>query len=173
MIRLQQLKAEFIERATQSAGWRHWQQLPPRDRLALTVLGMFFVLVLFYAFVWLPLDRKLNAASARYHQEREFLAYLQEQAPLLRSSAKKERSSLSAEQLQGVITSTAQQHGLLLERLDSDGNGRLQISMAQAPFEKVVRWVLELEDKGVSLLEVGLEEAGVGKVDARLAVGIN
>lgn len=130
-------------------------------------------LLLFYAFVWLPLERKLDASNARYQQEREFLSYLQEQAPTLRRAAPHARSSLSPERLQGVVTSTAQQHGLVLERLDSEGSGRLLIALAQAPFDKIVRWLQELEEQGVTLFEVSLERSGVGTVDARLAVGID
>lgn len=172
MIRLQHLKGELAGHVTRSGAWQRWQQLPPRDRLALMVLGGFFALLLFYAFIWLPIDRKLDSASLRYRQEREFLAHLQEQAPLLHSSSKGERPNLSPEQLQGVITSTAQQHGLVLERLDSEGSGRVLTSLAQAPFETLLRWLAELEEKGVALMEISLEKTGVGKVDARMTMAV-
>lgn len=169
---LLQWKSEIASRVTQSGAWQHWRQLPPRDRLALMVLGVFFALVLFYAFIWLPIDRKLDSASTRYLQEREFLAYLQKHAPTVGRSAQNARPELSPEQLQGVITSTAQKHGLVLERLDSEGSGRLLIALAQAPFESLLRWLAELEGKGVALREVSLERSGVGKVDARLTMAI-
>lgn len=172
MSRLQQLRGALAGYVASSSAWQRWQQLPARDRLALTVLGAFFALLLFYAFIWLPLDRRLDAASSRYRQEREFLAYLQAQAPALHRSTKDEHPSLSPEQLQGEITSTAQQRGLVLERLDSEGNDRLLISLAHAPFENMIQWLKELEKKGVALLEVNLERSGVGRVDARLTVGV-
>lgn len=173
MIRLQQLKGELAAYVIGSGAWQRWQQLPPRDRLALTLLGVFFTLLLFYSFIWLPLDRKLDSASARYRQEREFLDYLQEQAPILRNAAKDERASLAPEQLQGLITSSAQKRGLVLERLDSEGNGRLLVSLAQAPFESMIVWLGEIEKKGVKLLEISLERSGVGQVDARLTFGVD
>lgn len=173
MSRLIQLKGELANRVTRSRAWQHWQQLPARDRSMLLGLAGGAALLLFYAFVWLPLERKLDASNARYQQEREFLSYLQEQAPTLRRAAPHARSSLSPERLQGVVTSTAQQHGLVLERLDSEGSGRLLIALAQAPFDNIVRWLQELEEQGVTLFEVSLERSGVGKVDARLAVGID
>lgn len=165
-------RGELSGRVTQSGAWQHWRQLPPRDRMALLVLCAFFSLVLFYAFVWLPIERKLDSASARYLQEREFLAHMHEQAPALSQASKGSRPELSPEQLQGVITSTAQQHGLVLERLDSEGSGRLLIALAHAPFESLLRWLAELEEKGVALREVSLERSGVGKVDARLTMSI-
>ncbi|KQO44687.1 MAG: type II secretion system protein M [Pseudomonas sp.] len=173
MSSLNQLKSELANRVTQSRGWQRWQQLPPRDRSILLWLAGGVALLLFYAFVWLPLERKVDASNARYQQEREFLSYLQEQAPTLRRVGPHARLSLSPERLQGLVTSTAQQHGLVLERLDSEGGGRLLISLAQAPFDKIVRWLQELEEKGVTLFEVSLERSGVGKVDARLAVGVD
>jgi general secretion pathway protein M len=163
MSSLKQLKIELANRVTQSRGWQRWQQLPSRDRSTLLWLAGGVALLLFYAFVWLPLERKVDASNARYQQEREFLSYLHEQAPTLRRATPHARSSLSPERLQGLV----------LERLDSEGGGRLLISLAQAPFDKIVRWLQELEEKGVTLFEVSLERSGVGKVDARLAVGVD
>lgn len=172
MIRLTPLKRELGAYLIRSGAWQRWQQLPPRDRLALTVLGVFFALLVVYAFIWLPLDRKLESATARYRQESELLAYLQAQAPMLRTLAKRERSSLGPEQLQGLITSSAQKRGLVLERLDSEGSGRLLVSLAQVPFERLIVWLRDIEKKGVTLLEIGLERNGAGRVDARLTVGV-
>ena len=172
MIRLHKLKDELAGHMIRSGIWQRWQQLPSRDRLALKVLGGFFALLLFYAFIWLPIDRKLDSAGARYRQERDLLSHLQEQAPMLRSSIKGDRPRLSSEQLQGVVTSTAQKHGLVLERLDSEGGGRLLISLAQAPFEKLLHWLTELEEKGVALTEASLEKTGTGVVDARLTLTV-
>jgi general secretion pathway protein M len=169
---LLQWKSEITSRVMQSGAWQHWRQLPPRDRLALMVLAAFFALVLFYAFIWLPIDRKLDSANVRYLQEREFLSYLREHAPTVSRSTRSARPELSPEQLQGVITSTAQKHGLVLQRLDSEGSGRLLIALAQTPFESLLRWLAELEGKGVALREVSLERSGVGKVDARLTMAI-
>lgn len=173
MSSLIQLKSELANRVARSRPWQRWQQLPPRDRSMLLGLAAGAALLLFYAFAWLPLERKLEAANARYHQEREFLSYLQEQAPILRRTGLQARPDLSPELLQGMITSTAQQHGLMLERLDSEGGGRLLIALAQAPYDKVTRWLQELEDKGVILFEVSLERSAIGKVDVRLAAGVD
>lgn len=161
---------QSLTRITQSPAWRRWQQLPARDRLALIGLGAFLLVVLVYAFVWLPIDGKLKAANARYVQEREFYAYMQEQAPALRQSMKAVPASLGPEQLQGLVTGSAQKHGLVLERLDNEGNGRLLIALSKTPFDTLLRWLAELDGKGVGLAEASLERTEVGKVDARLTM---
>lgn len=172
MNRLSHLRAQFAAELERSALWARWQVMPRRDRQLLKVLAVAVGLLLFYAFIWLPLDRKLESARDRFEQERELHAYLREQAPNISGGARSERTILSSEQLQGVVTSTAQQHALVLERLDSDGSERLLISLSKAPFEKIVQWIQELEKKGAVLHEVSLERRDIGKVDVRLAVGV-
>lgn len=163
---------QSLAQITQSPAWRRWQQLPARDRVALLGLGAFLLVILAYAFVWLPIGSKLKAANARYIQEREFYAYLQEQAPAVRQSTQAQPANLGAEQLQGLVTSSAQKHGLVLERLDNEGNGRLLIALSKTPFDALLRWLAELDGKGVGLAEASLERTEIGKVDARLTMAV-
>ncbi|UUY07336.1 type II secretion system protein M [Pseudomonas sp. J452] len=172
MSKLEHWKSQLNERVTQSPIRHRWLLLPARDRLALLVLGAFLAAALLYALVWLPIAGKLARADIYYQQQRQLYAYLLENSEQARQSLKTAKSQLAPEQLQGLVTSTAQQHGLVLERFDSEGSGGLLITLTQAPFEPMLRWVTELEAKGVALTEVSLEKVATGKVDARLTLAL-
>ena len=94
--------------------------------------------------------------------------YIQENAPKVRGAGVT-KVTLEPEQLQGLVTATAQQRGLPLERLDNDGGGLL-ISMAKVPFEPLLLWLSDLQSKGVRLSDVNLDRADTGKVDARITL---
>lgn len=162
-------KQQLATRAADSPLWRRWQQLLPRERLAVALLALFLLAALLYLALWQPAARQLKDARGYYLQQRELNAYLLQNAPQARQLSGKPPVSLAAEQLQGLVTQSAQQHGLVVERFDSDAEGLL-VSLAQAPFASLLRWLSDLQAQGVGLAEVSLDRAGDGKVDARLTL---
>lgn len=150
--------------------WQYVQHLPLRDRMALVGLVAFAGLVLGYLLIWQPADRMLVRTQEYYRQQKELHAYLQDNAELARPAAGEGQHRLDPEKLQGVVTSTAQRHGLVLERFDSEGSNGVMISLTQAPFEPLLRWMSVLQDQGGVLTEVSLDRVAPGKVDVRLTV---
>lgn len=149
---------------------QRWRSLPPRDRLALVLLGGFLLLVLLYLSVWRPVER--NAAEARqyYEQERELYAYLQANAERARGLSGEVQERVDANRLQGFVTRSAAERGLSIERLESQGPGELQVSLPSVAFAELLRWFVELEAQGVRLQEVGLDRGEPGRVAARLVL---
>lgn len=150
--------------------WHRWQQLLPRERLALSVLFLFLVLMVLYQLLWQPAWRELREASSYYQQQHELHAYLLQHAGRARE-LDQPNVSLPGEQLQGLVTRTAQRHGLRIERLDRDV-AALQVALAQAAFESLVGWLDELQAMGIELLEVSLRRTSSGQVEARLSLAI-
>lgn len=146
-----------------------WQQLPARDRLALSLLAVFMLLMALYAAIWLPLQREVREAREWYQSQRELHQYVLANAPQARQQGGEQQVRISAEQLQGVVTSSAQQAGISIERYDSDGSG-LSLSLSRVPFARLLPWLLELERQGVNLLEVNLDRGSEGRVDVRLSL---
>nr|WP_298166339.1 type II secretion system protein M [uncultured Pseudomonas sp.] len=169
---LANLKNQLIERANQSPVLQRWLHLPARDRMALGMLGAFLALMLFYLLVWQPVAGKFEQARAHHEQQRELYAYLLQNADHARLLLKSGKTQLTPDQLQSVVTASAQQHGLALDRFDNEGQNGLQVSLTQAAFEPMLRWLSELQDKGVRLTEVNLDRADTGKVDARLTLSV-
>ena len=166
---LMNLKQQFVLRASASPLWHRWQQLVPRERLALSLLGGFVLLALLYLMLWQPASRELKSARVYYQEQRVLNAYLLQNADQVRQQSGKPAVDLAPEQLQGLVTQKTQQHGLVVERFDSDGEGLL-VSLAKAPFESLLRCLSELQAQGVILSEVSLDRAGDGQVDAQLTL---
>lgn len=147
---------------------QRWQAMSARDRLALALLCGFLLLVLLYLLAWQPVSRNLEQARHFLQQQRALHAYLQEQAPQVRALQGRPQSRIEPAALQGVVTGSAAGQGLSVERLDSQGNGALQINLLPSEFGSLLRWLIELQEQGVRVEEAALERAGQGRVTARL-----
>lgn len=163
-------KQQLAVRLTDSPAWRRWQRLPPRDRLALGLLAAFLVALLFYLWLWLPAQRHAADAREHYQAQRELYAYLQQNSELARQMGRSDRVALAPEELQGLVTQSAQQSNLRIESFDSGADGGLQVSLPGASYTLLLRWLAELQALGVNVGEVSLERAGEGQVDARVGL---
>ena len=162
------LVEQLSMRLTESPWWQRWQRLEARERLALTLLAVFLLITLFYLALWQPAQRSVSEAREQYLRERELYAYLQQNTELARQMSRNNVVTLAAEQLQGLVTQTAQQHGLSIESFDMGGDGHLQVSLPGASYAVLLRWFDELQASGAGLAEVSLSRAGEGLVDARV-----
>ncbi|MDA7085865.1 type II secretion system protein M [Pseudomonas sp. SA3-5] len=151
---------------------QRWRALQARERLALGLLALFVLLALLYLMLWQPARQGVSAARSAFEQERALHAYLQAQAPLARSLVSQPQASLDPARLQGLVTASAAELGLAIERLDSDSDGSLQVSVQSAPFEQLLRWFSRLEQQGVQIAEAGLDRAEGNKVAARLTLRV-
>src|SRR5690606_34258937 len=81
--------------------------------------------------------------------------------------------TLAPEQLQGLVTQSAQQQGLMIESFDNCNDGNLQVSLPAASYAVLLRWFDELQAAGAGLAEVSLSRVGEGLVDARVTFRAN
>ncbi|MEO4048201.1 type II secretion system protein M [Pseudomonas sp. CAU 1711] len=162
--------SQWRARWAQGALAVRWQGLAQRDRLALALLGGFFALVLLYLLLWQPVSQRQARAGAYLQQQKALQAYMLQQAPQLRERQARPRASLDPSALQGLVTASAASQGLTIERLDSQGDGALQISLQPTEFARLLRWLVSLDEQGVSIDEAGLERADKGKVSSRLVL---
>ncbi|AYC33509.1 type II secretion system protein M [Pseudomonas cavernae] len=149
---------------------QRWRALAPRERLALSVLALFLLAALLYLGLWRPAEQSRAVARSYFEQQRELHAYLEAQAPLARGLQGKPKVSVDPARLQGLVTAAAVQQGLTVERLDSEGDGGLQVSLQPAPFAQLLRWFGVLESQGVRIGEAGLDRNADGRVAARLTL---
>lgn len=163
------LRQQMHVRLAESPLWLRWQRLQPRERLSLTLLGAFLLVVLLYMLLWQPAQQRARDAQAYFQQERELHAYLEQNTELARQMSRTNPVSLAPEQLQGLVTQTAQQNGLTIESFDFDNDGSLQVTLPGAPYGTLLRWFDELQAAGATLAEVSISQAGEGIVDARVS----
>ena len=160
---------QLQQRARLSPLGQRWQQLPPRDRFALLGLGFFLLMALIYLALWQPLQRDLQQSRDWYSQQRNLYAYLLAHADEARQLAGNPQQQIDAEALHGVVTRSAQERGLSIERVDSDASG-VQVNLALAPFANVLAWLQQLHSQGVHFADVSLERGDNGNVLARLSL---
>jgi len=151
----------------QSSLWLRWQALQPREQLSLGLLAAFLAVTFFYLLLWQPAQLRVAEARAYFQQERELHAYLEQNTELARQMSRSNPVVLAPEELQGLVTATAQQHGLTIESFDSGGDGSLQVTLPGVSHALLLRWFDELQAAGAVLAEVSLGRAGDGRVDAR------
>ena len=70
MSRLQALKNPFAEQLESSQLLQRWRGLAPRDRLSLSLLAGFLLLVILYLMLWQPAQQRLAAARSACEQQR-------------------------------------------------------------------------------------------------------
>ncbi|MDF2075793.1 type II secretion system protein M [Pseudomonas mendocina] len=150
-----------------------WQALPARDRLALVALGVFLLLVLFYLALWQPAQRHAQDARAAFEEQRALYAYLQSRAPQVQGRDLQPRASIDPVRLQGVVTATAAEQGLVIERLDTEGFAAVQVSLQPVAFAQLLRWIEALEGLGIRVEEAGLDRAEENRVISRLSLRVD
>lgn len=169
---MSQANKGFTAQLDNSVMLQRWRALAPREQLSLASLAGFLLLVLLYLTLWQPAQQRLLAARAAFETQRELNAYLHSQAPLARSLVSAPQTNVDPARLQGLVTASATTQGLTIERLDSDGEGVLQVSVQAAPFAQLLRWFAALQEQGVQIAEAGLDRGGDNLVAARLSLRV-
>lgn len=147
---------------------QRWQVLPARDRAALLILGLFLLVVVLYLGLWQPAHRYAHDARADFEQQRALHAYMLGRAPEVRGQDQSPRPVVDAARLQGLVTASAAEQGLVIERLDAESAGAVQVSLQPVAFDQLLRWLQVLEGQGVRVEEAGLERREQGQVASRL-----
>ncbi|MBU2138601.1 MAG: type II secretion system protein M [Gammaproteobacteria bacterium] len=148
---------------------QRWQTLAQREQHALLLLAGFLLLVLGYLALWQPAQRQVQAAREAFTEQRALHAYLQAHAPQVQpGSGSMQR--VDPARLQGWVTSSAAEAGLQIERLESLGEGSVQLSLQAAPAEPLLAWLQALERQGEQVAEAALERREAGLVGARLTL---
>ncbi|KRW59544.1 general secretion pathway protein GspM [Pseudomonas sp. TTU2014-080ASC] len=149
-----------------------WRWLPPRDQASLVALAAFLLLVVLYLVLWLPAQKQVQQARQAFESQRELNAYIQANAERARAIANVPQVTVDPARLQGLVTSTAAAQGLMVERVDSDGSGVVQVNLRPAPFAQLLRWFTLLQEQGVGIAEAGLNRGDDNLVTARLSLRV-
>jgi general secretion pathway protein M len=94
---------------------------------------------------------------------------MEQNTELARQMSRNNPVSLAPEQLQGLVTQSAQQSGLTIESFDIGNDGSVQVTLPGASYATLLRWFDELQAAGASLAEVSITQVGDGLVDARVS----
>ena len=98
---------------------------------------------------------------------------LEEQQSAMLTAIARYFPTLDPARLQGLVTASAAEQGLAIERLDTEGLGVVQVSLQPVAFAQLLRWIQALEGQGVRVEEAGLDRAEENRVTARLNLRVD
>ncbi|WP_371194338.1 type II secretion system protein GspM [Glaciecola sp. SC05] len=132
-------------------------QLSERERILVVAASAVSIVVLFYYLVWSPLHQAVDTQSAALENDRKLLVWVQEQssrAQMLQSTGQQSSFSGSLTQL---VNQTTREANILVSRLQPQGE-ELQVWIDQVPFNSLMRWLADLEQRGVVILQSDFSE---------------
>jgi len=132
-------------------------QLLPRERILVIAASAVTIVVLFYYVLWAPLNNALETNKAGLASDRELMVWVQEQAnraALLQDSQKGQRFAGSLTQL---INQTTRASNIEVSRLQPQGE-ELQVWIDEVAFNDLMRWLANLEQRGVMILQSDFSE---------------
>lgn len=156
-----------------------WASLTLRERWIVAAGAGAGVILLFYAFVWYPLQNGLSELRQSVVSLRNDVAWMRQAADdVKRLSAAAEQDGQDApardESLLVLVDRTARTAGLgsAVKRVEPQSNNQLQVSLEQVSFDQMIRWLGDLEqDYGVAIVNAVVDrQAESGRVDARLVL---
>ncbi len=123
-----------------------WATMSKRDQRALIVMSCFLLLTLSWMLLISPVMQYANDSRAALTKAHEDLAWMQANAVLARQ-ADNAGNLPPGQNLLAVINGDARQANLDLQRFEPDGESRVRITLENAVFIDVVRWIVGLENR--------------------------
>lgn len=144
-----------------------FNQLSPRDRLALTLLGGVVSLLLVIYGMILPAIHYHDNARQSFQDQQALFYWLKQQQPAVQALAVPSASPAVGNPLTLVNTS-AKDHALKITRLQPENNGSLRVWMEDVSFENTLRWLDHLQSRGLVVREITVDQQQAGLVSVRV-----
>jgi len=141
---------------------QYLERLQPRER-RIVLIGGIAALVLVILAAVLPLQRSVSAIEQRVEHKRDDLQWLRSMAPQLAGLQTSGPPPLR-ESLVVVVDRTAREAGLAKSLVGSQpsGNGGLNVRLDQTPFDTLVTWLSQLQERYGVQVESATIDAGKG-----------
>jgi len=145
-----------------------WQSRAPRERILLGIMFALVAIVILWLGIYRPVEGALRKAAL------DNLAAVERHADVLRKvdlikaagSAGKAASSVPVEQIVGQGAGEA---GFTLERVQAQGNDRVDLAIASARSTALLGWIAALEAQGVTVDRATISPSGAtGTVTAQI-----
>lgn len=160
-----------------------YDQLPVRDRQALIVLFVALLVTVLYFAVWRPAsDFRDQAESSRENAE-QLLAWMQANESSIRQLGGTGTAAISGaavdkpadgRALMALVTRSARDAGLSLQRFEPSGEGAIRVWLEAVPFADVAAWLEQLNYRnGVIIDQAAMDRSNEpGRVSVRLTLTI-
>lgn len=152
---------------------KRYQKLSKREQILLWGLLILGVAYGFHTLVWQPIKSSEKAAQVRLDNSYKTHKLLLDNAELI-ASTQSNQSSLfqdrSAQQLQSLTTRIMRRNKLVAQRLNLEGDSRLQVWIENTAYADVAKFLEELGKNKVAIYSVQFVSRDVGMVDMRLTL---
>ncbi|KEF32474.1 General secretion pathway protein M [Marinobacter nitratireducens] len=159
-----------------------YDQLPRRDQQALMVLALAVFLGVLYFAIWRPAMAFSEKAEAQRENAGELLAWMQANESTIKrlgsagtgSSASTANAPADGRALMALVTRSAREGGLSLQRFEPSGDDAIRVWIEDAPFAEVAAWLESLKSNhGVIIDQAAMDRSREpGLVSARLTLAI-
>ncbi|AXS81822.1 type II secretion system protein GspM [Marinobacter sp. Arc7-DN-1] len=159
-----------------------YDQLPRRDQQALIVLAIAVFIGILYFAVWRPSAEFHDQSLSARDNAAELLAWMQANEQTIQRLGNSGRGTASAaadkpedgRALMALVTRSAGEAGLSLQRFEPGGEGAIRVWLENAPFAEVAAWLENLNtNHGVMVDQAAVDRASEpGRVSARFTLTI-
>ncbi|MCS6947339.1 MAG: type II secretion system protein M [Steroidobacteraceae bacterium] len=156
---------------------RWWRGLASRERYVLAGGAAVAAAILLYALL-APLYDAVAAARERIALKQDDLRWLEAAAPQLLASGAPAAERATRDNALVVVDRAARESGLggHVQRVEPVGNGQLQATLSDAPFNATVAWLARLRQQhGVRVASISISAArsGPGLVNATVQLRLS
>lgn len=170
-----ELKSWFAQQLQQSTGLQgimiSFQARSLRERVLIILALLLFVIVMLFYTLIEPSRSQYQQAAARLSDSKKLYQRIQMNTDLLTQTQSglvfEDRGSNS---LRGVLTQTANQVGLVADRIQVEGEGKIQVWSSQISFAVVSQWLEALAKQRVNIVALQIEKVESGLVNLRVTL---
>jgi len=150
-----------------------YQALSQREQKLVAFMLIFVFLYLVYASLWLPLHEQKQSAQKRVEANLKTYYSLVENASLLAASQGDAGVALedrTGQALQALVSRTMRKQKLVAQRMNLDGDSRLQVWVENTSYAEIGKWLAILAKNRVAIYSVQFASRELGMVDMRLTL---
>ena len=157
---------------------KYWLNLSSRDQKFLSIGALLVLLILFYSFIWAPVQSNLKRLRTQVVSQSADLVWMQQQATEIRKLNKSlpVSSGESALPLLTVVDQTAKTLKIrdrIKQIQPGKENGTAKVWFDKVVFEDWLKWLDMISARGIDVTRVSVTKSGeFPKVNIRLELSI-
>lgn len=162
---------QFQQSSRLQSVWAWYQLRSVREQVLLGLALLVLVIAVLYVSVLSPLQQQQRLAEARLKQAQAQYQALQINAQqLLLTRQQSSFEDRNTDALRRVLSKTAAAAQFSADRVQVEGDSRLQIWASEVSFAVVAKWLNGLAQERVAIHSLQLERVGEGMVNLRLTL---
>lgn len=165
------LVGQFEQSAWLQHSWAWYQGRSLREQRGLQAVLVVAVLVLLYSLVLAPLQKEQRLATQRLQQAQlQYQALQMHAQQLLATRQPQGLQDRNTDALRRILSQTAAAAQFNADRVQIEGDSRLQVWASEVSFAVVAKWLNGLAQERVAIHHLQLERVSEGRVNLRLTL---